>query len=511
MRKIILTVLSILLSLSGKSEVVLKDQSCIAYVPGLGPVLSATVTTTTPGALFMWTTHGGILAGPYSPTSWTGSTALFDLSAMGIDSIGVTCDTFYFHYDSVGSSPDPRAFALLDTICPCDTDSIPVYRPGCLDFVDVHGVMHQIVKVKCNVNAAHSYLWYPAGGTSSIAMQSITYNAIDNDYDVVFDLTAAGFSVTTGCHHFNVNYFNVDPFPANDIFICPCDTNTYPPMPSLDSGCITFDKKGHQIIRLFTNYTGSSLYMWVTGLGPVPQTGGIPGSEADFDLNTFGLGVNITMECHTFYFNTTPTDPTPNNSIVICPCDKDTLIEAEGCSADFTYCQSTANVGNVSLTPVAVPVGSTHHWIYDIVDHNYSTSPVLSLTPGMTHKICHIVDTKQGSCEACIEICVNKPEYPDPTGNTKRKAAPKTSDILGIFPNPTSNTAELKFNLSEDTHVQVEIVNAMGQIVKTIDKANITAGTQSVEFDTTGMPSGVYTVRLKTNKSIISSRLSVIK
>ncbi|MBN4062107.1 MAG: hypothetical protein COA57_02305 [Flavobacteriales bacterium] len=69
--------------------------------------------------------------------------------------------------------------------------------------------------------------------------------------------------------------------------------------------------------------------------------------------------------------------------------------------------------------------------------------------------------------------------------------------ISVIYPNPASNWAQIEYELPSDAHLQIEISNALGQVVKTIDQENVFAGINRHKIDLTGLGSGVYFLNLK--------------
>lgn len=71
---------------------------------------------------------------------------------------------------------------------------------------------------------------------------------------------------------------------------------------------------------------------------------------------------------------------------------------------------------------------------------------------------------------------------------------------IAIFPNPSnSGSANVKFNLNSTAGVTINIYNALGQIVQTIDPSLIVAGTNNIAINTESFSSGIYTVKIEGN------------
>lgn len=68
------------------------------------------------------------------------------------------------------------------------------------------------------------------------------------------------------------------------------------------------------------------------------------------------------------------------------------------------------------------------------------------------------------------------------------------------YPNPFNPTTQIEFNLLEDAFVTLKVYNMLGQEIATlIDREEMTEGSNSVEFDATGLATGVYYYRIVVN------------
>jgi hypothetical protein len=65
-----------------------------------------------------------------------------------------------------------------------------------------------------------------------------------------------------------------------------------------------------------------------------------------------------------------------------------------------------------------------------------------------------------------------------------------------IYPNPAQGSAVIVFALEQNTSVNVNVVNAVGQTVKSV-KTNGNTGENAVRLDLSGLSSGIYLVNLK--------------
>lgn len=66
---------------------------------------------------------------------------------------------------------------------------------------------------------------------------------------------------------------------------------------------------------------------------------------------------------------------------------------------------------------------------------------------------------------------------------------------LKSFPNPTTNSTNLSFNLKKAEDVTVLVYNISGKLVKTINRKNVGAGEQTINIDAHNLPQGTYIVK----------------
>ncbi|MBL7918689.1 MAG: T9SS type A sorting domain-containing protein [Bacteroidia bacterium] len=77
-----------------------------------------------------------------------------------------------------------------------------------------------------------------------------------------------------------------------------------------------------------------------------------------------------------------------------------------------------------------------------------------------------------------------------------------------IYPNPASNNAVLGIDMKDNSSVDVVVMNALGQVVKTT-KANAQTGTNKINIDLNGLSSGIYMVNVKVGNATSTKKLIV--
>ncbi|MCB0805783.1 MAG: T9SS type A sorting domain-containing protein [Bacteroidales bacterium] len=75
-----------------------------------------------------------------------------------------------------------------------------------------------------------------------------------------------------------------------------------------------------------------------------------------------------------------------------------------------------------------------------------------------------------------------------------------------VYPNPASSKAHIDMVLIQNTDLQVNILNQLGQVVKSFNKA-LAAGNQSLEIPLSGLTEGLYHLQVISDKGMIMKRL----
>jgi hypothetical protein len=91
---------------------------------------------------------------------------------------------------------------------------------------------------------------------------------------------------------------------------------------------------------------------------------------------------------------------------------------------------------------------------------------------------------------------------------------PAKFDISQNYPNPFNPVTKINFDLPEDTKVNITVFDLTGREIKTIVNEFRTAGYYTVQFDASGVSSGVYFYRIMTggsNKFVMTKKLVVVK
>ena len=102
------------------------------------------------------------------------------------------------------------------------------------------------------------------------------------------------------------------------------------------------------------------------------------------------------------------------------------------------------------------------------------------------------------------------------TGNDNQSSAVATTKLIGNYPNPFNPQTEIKFSLSEDSFVSVDVYNTKGQKIKSLLSEMRNAGLQSVNWNGTDdsgkkVGSGIYLYKLINKNKSYSQKMILLK
>ena len=82
---------------------------------------------------------------------------------------------------------------------------------------------------------------------------------------------------------------------------------------------------------------------------------------------------------------------------------------------------------------------------------------------------------------------------------------------LTAYPNPFNNSTNVMFELSIAGHVEINLFNIRGQLVKTLAQGPYNSGQHRLHLDGAALPSGVYFIRMQIHGYVRMTKVSLIK
>ncbi|MGB6035865.1 MAG: fasciclin domain-containing protein, partial [Cryomorphaceae bacterium] len=87
----------------------------------------------------------------------------------------------------------------------------------------------------------------------------------------------------------------------------------------------------------------------------------------------------------------------------------------------------------------------------------------------------------------------------------------RTVENLSVFPNPTNNQFTLDIELNASERVSVDLINVVGQVVKSIDLGNRSAGLNREYIDVNDLSEGIYFMNLTVGDDQATIKVQVVR
>ncbi len=88
---------------------------------------------------------------------------------------------------------------------------------------------------------------------------------------------------------------------------------------------------------------------------------------------------------------------------------------------------------------------------------------------------------------------------------------PQKFQLQQNYPNPFNPTTVISYTIPKSSFVTLKVYNALGQEVATLVNGVKSANTYNVQFDASGLASGIYIYQLKTGNNISSKKMVLMK
>lgn len=88
---------------------------------------------------------------------------------------------------------------------------------------------------------------------------------------------------------------------------------------------------------------------------------------------------------------------------------------------------------------------------------------------------------------------------------------PDNYELTQNYPNPFNPSTRISYSIPKETFVEIKIYNMLGNEVALLVNEEQKAGTYSITFNASNLPSGVYFYRLQADNFTITKKLTVLK
>ena len=97
------------------------------------------------------------------------------------------------------------------------------------------------------------------------------------------------------------------------------------------------------------------------------------------------------------------------------------------------------------------------------------------------------------------------------TGTTGVSEQASSINFCQTFPNPTNSNITFQFELNEASPFILTVYNSLGQLITTVINDKLSRGMHTYQWNAEGMPVGIYSYQLKTDKQIITNKIILLK
>ncbi|MFV1883134.1 MAG: T9SS type A sorting domain-containing protein [Balneola sp.] len=136
----------------------------------------------------------------------------------------------------------------------------------------------------------------------------------------------------------------------------------------------------------------------------------------------------------------------------------------------------------------------------------YDRSVVIGADGIMKYKGTTFVDSDY---EEVVEVLENELALLITSSETEN--LPSSFKLNQNYPNPFNPSTTISYQLDSPREVSLEIFNALGQRVTTLVDGFQPSGEQTVTWNATSVPSGVYLYRLSAGNTVLTKRMILIK
>ena len=243
------------------------------------------------------------------------------------------------------------------------------------------------------------------------------------------------------------------------------------------------------------------------GLGGVSGCGNeqgiFVGSLDVYNQGLYGQQIDFPGICNGDYFIISHTDPynnfletNDNNNYAVVPI----TLTQQGTgplNPTFTW---VANGLTVNLSS-SVPGVTGYQWDFGDGDSSNVNSVVHTFPAAGTYTV--TLELYNGVCTSFVSQVVT---VIDPVGINDN---PESLTNLNILPNPFTEGTEISYKLKQDSQVDMQLFNLLGEFQSQIFSGKQITGDYHIQLD--GIPAGVYLLKINTPAKVITQRLIKLK
>ncbi|MFA6455864.1 MAG: T9SS type A sorting domain-containing protein [Bacteroidota bacterium] len=168
-------------------------------------------------------------------------------------------------------------------------------------------------------------------------------------------------------------------------------------------------------------------------------------------------------------------------------------------------------VGGIAVAVAAIAPGTTvSSYTQLTATFNYSTNDIPD-TCVVQMQIVGPGTGDQATPHVGSYFLVDDVSFSGPTAVTQSVMHPKQFGLEQNFPNPFNPSTNIRYSLSQASHVDLTVYDLLGNEVATLVKGEMEAGEHTVTFNASHMSSGMYFYTLRTKNFSETKRMMLIQ
>ncbi len=161
----------------------------------------------------------------------------------------------------------------------------------------------------------------------------------------------------------------------------------------------------------------------------------------------------------------------------------------------------TLSVGNFQLSITSSTV---------VLDNNYQPTSLSTLSPGQSVSVW--IDASQPQQPQALQVKENALQSPTSITDKINPGIIGDYQLYQNFPNPFNPVTNIRFAVKQRSKVRIRVFNILGEQVTQIFNGIATPGVHQIQFQASGLPSGIYFYALEVNGRLVSTkRMMLIK
>lgn len=168
-------------------------------------------------------------------------------------------------------------------------------------------------------------------------------------------------------------------------------------------------------------------------------------------------------------------------------------------STTCSYSQSWVNSNSLNTLYTPMDSGAEH-----VAHYGGFGMPTVVVLGGVDHSV--LFSTLSFSTSDTIEM--RNKIIALLSGSSATNELPSAVESFNVYPNPAGNHFSVNLDLKESTHVVIDVTDLSGKQV-TVLMNETRKGKLEKQFNTDGLPNGIYFVRLQVNGQVTTQKLNI--